>query len=262
MSISGDDRNREQLRAELDQLRGRVAELETRSSESLAEKDRRVVEMEAVNEKFQREIAEHRQKEEELQYVIQGAHCLLWHSLVEEHEGGFLWHTHGITMEMAQQFLPFAISPGESLDESWYRNIPPEDRESMEEDYATALREGRPGYNHEFRFYGVDGAMHCLYSLHMPNIVYVVNPEGIVTYRCDWMHIGGLKEALDNRDKLHTVEHADSSQLTDRSMVQTFKVMWNGGFIALWDFIKAMPQLPKLHHEVDEYYKEHGQLKR
>lgn len=108
----------------------------------------------------------------------------------------------------------------------------------------------------------LDGDMHCAYSLHMPNIVYVINPEGIVTYRCDWMHVGGLKEALDHRDQLHTDEHADMSKLADRSMLHTFKTMWNGGFIALWDFIKAMPKLPAVHKEVDEYYRKHGRLKR
>ncbi len=128
--------------------------------------------------------------------------------------------------------------------------------------FAAAKRMVRK-YNDQRRVLvdSLDGSMHKAYSLHMPNIVYVINPEGIVIYRCDWAHAAGVKEALDNRDTLHYREHADTELLTGRPRWKAILVMLNGGFLALWDFIKAWPNFGQIHREVDEYFDEHGRLK-
>ena len=106
-----------------------------------------------------------------------------------------------------------------------------------------------------------DGAFHRVYGM-KPNFIYVIRPDGIVHYRCDWAHVSGLKDALEDRESLHTVEHADMKKLhASRGMGIAIRTMWTGGVIALWDFFAAMPQLAKRHKLEDAYYAEHGRFK-
>lgn len=107
----------------------------------------------------------------------------------------------------------------------------------------------------------LDGAMHRAYGA-MPNVVYIVNPEGIIHYRCDWAHVGGLREALSDRSRLHTLEHAELKTISaERGIAIAIKTMWTGGILALWDFVMAGPALYRKHKLIDAYYKEHGRFK-
>ena len=106
-----------------------------------------------------------------------------------------------------------------------------------------------------------DGDFHRFYGA-KPNLLYMIRPDGVIHYRCDWAHASGLQEALQDRESLHTVEHADMKQLhAARGMGIAIRTMWIGGFLALWDFFKAGPQVLKQHNFQDEYYREHGQFK-
>ena len=106
-----------------------------------------------------------------------------------------------------------------------------------------------------------DGTFHRVYGM-KPNFTYVIRPDGIVHYRCDWAHVSGLQSALDDRDNLHTVEHADMQALhATRGMGIAIRTMWTGGLVALWDFFAAGPQLAKRHKLEDSYYAEHGRFK-
>lgn len=108
----------------------------------------------------------------------------------------------------------------------------------------------------------LDGGMHRAYGS-MPNVVYVVNPEGIIHYRCDWTYIDGLRKALTERDHPHTEEHAVLRQISaQRSIWTAVRTMWTGGIIALWDFVAQTPALYKKHKLIDAYYNEHGRFKR
>lgn len=107
----------------------------------------------------------------------------------------------------------------------------------------------------------LQGDMHRAYGM-MPNVVYVINPDGIVHYRQDWMHIEGLREALSDREHFHTHEHADMGKINaSRSYGIAIRTMWTGGFLALWDFVMAGPALLKKHKLVDDYYRKHGKFK-
>lgn len=127
----------------------------------------------------------------------------------------------------------------------------------------SAARMLAPKYN-EDRTVLVDqleGKFHITYGA-MPNIVYVINPEGIVHYRCNWATVDGLAEALADRDNINTNEHADMHKLkASRGIWVAIRTMWTGGIIALWDFIIALPKLAKRHKLVDEYYAKHGRFK-
>ena len=107
----------------------------------------------------------------------------------------------------------------------------------------------------------LDGAYHRSHGA-MPNIMYVIRPDGIVHYRCNWTTTEGLREALSDRDNFHTVENADMHKLkASRGIYTSMRTMWTGGVVALWDFFKAGPQLAKRHKLVDDYYREHGKFK-
>lgn len=107
----------------------------------------------------------------------------------------------------------------------------------------------------------IDGTMHLKYGA-MPNVIYVIRPDGIVHYRCNWATADALREALEDREHFHTVENADIHKLkASRGMWVALRTMWTGGFVALWDFVKAGPLLVKRHKLVDEYYAEHGKFR-
>ena len=106
-----------------------------------------------------------------------------------------------------------------------------------------------------------EGDFHRAYGM-KPNFVYVIRPDGVVHYRCDWAHVDGLKAALEDRENLHKVEHADMKALhATRGMGIAIRTMWTGGLVALWDFFAAGPSLAKRHKLEDAYYNEHGRFK-
>ena len=105
-----------------------------------------------------------------------------------------------------------------------------------------------------------EGDFHRAYGA-MPNIIYVIRPDQIVHYRCDWATVDGLKAALQNREKPYTDEHADTQKLkASRGMLIALRTMWTGGFLALWDFVVALPHLARRHKLVDDYYRKHGKF--
>lgn len=107
-----------------------------------------------------------------------------------------------------------------------------------------------------------DGEFHRAYG-GMPNILYVINPQGTVHHRCDWAVVEELRTALEDRERPHMLEHADSKKLrASRGMLTALRTMWTGGVLALWDFVRALPKLHERHKQVDEYYAKHGKFKR
>ena len=107
----------------------------------------------------------------------------------------------------------------------------------------------------------INGGHHLKYAA-MPNTMYVIRPDGTVHYRCNWATAEGLREALSDRENLHTMENADVKSLkASRGVYTSLRTMWTGGFLALIDFVKAGPQLAKRHKLVDDYYKKHGKFK-
>ena len=105
-----------------------------------------------------------------------------------------------------------------------------------------------------------DGDVHKAYAM-MPNILYVVRPDGTIHYRCNWATAEDLDKALTDRDKLHTYENADIKKLkAARRLYTTIRTMWTGGFLALYDFVKAGPDMAVRHQKVDAFYRENGKF--
>lgn len=103
------------------------------------------------------------------------------------------------------------------------------------------------GDSREFLVDAVDGAMHQAYGS-LPNMIYVVNPEGKVIYRADWAFANRIENVLNNRDELNTEEHiAHMGAVPWIFIPVTFKGGWN----ALWDLLAATPMILWAHIKVD-----------
>ncbi len=143
--------------------------------------------------------------------------------------------------------------PGERL---------PQHRSFEEKKRAAALLPQKYREHRRILIDSLDGEMHRTYGA-MPNVVYVVNPDGIVHYRCDWMYIEGLRKALRERDRVHPEEHAELRKISaQRSIWTAIRTMWTGGIVALWDFVVQTPALYRKHKLIDAYYRAHGRFRR
>jgi len=91
------------------------------------------------------------------------------------------------------------------------------------------------------------GSMHHLYGA-LPNMVYVINPEGKVIYRCDWSFPKNVDKVLQNRDKIHTDEHVQIITAAPWIMIPT---VLRGGWDALWDISIALPMIIWAHLKAD-----------
>jgi peroxiredoxin len=93
----------------------------------------------------------------------------------------------------------------------------------------------------------LEGPMHQSYGS-LPNMVYVVDPEGQVIYRCDWSFANRIDAVLADRERLHTQEHV---QIMGAAPWITVPVTLKGGWDALWDLAVAMPFIFWAHIKVD-----------
>ena len=99
----------------------------------------------------------------------------------------------------------------------------------------------------EFLVDSVDGDMHRAYGC-WPNMAYVINPEGKVTYRCDSAFPHLMEKALTERDKVNTKEHESIITAPLQIMIP---VVLRGGWDALWDIVIALPMLAFKHFQAD-----------
>ena len=83
----------------------------------------------------------------------------------------------------------------------------------------------------------LDGSMHRAYGS-FPNMVYVINPDGVVVYRCDWAFPHLIDRVLGDRPKLHLTERKRIVTAAPWVMVP---VTLKGGWDALWDLLIALP---------------------
>ncbi len=142
--------------------------------------------------------------------------------------------------------------PGERLDQ----------HQNMDDKIAAAkLVAPRYGEHRRVLVDTLDGDFHRAYGA-MPNVLYIIRPDGTVHYRCNWATPDMVRKALLDRENLHTTENANMLELrASRKKYNMFRTMWTGGFIALYDFLKGAPYVVGKHMKTDAYYKEHGRFK-
>ncbi len=110
------------------------------------------------------ERKERKQMEEEFELFLRGARCVIWHSQVEETLDGHTWNLVRSTADSPYSIVDLSPRANESLSDCWHRHIAPEDNQRMDQNFISALRDGSPYYNHEFRFTEDDGDVHWLHE--------------------------------------------------------------------------------------------------
>ena len=93
----------------------------------------------------------------------------------------------------------------------------------------------------------LEGKWHHDWGL-LPNMVYVINPEGKVIYRADWSFARHVDRVLQNRDKVHTDEHI---AIIGAAPWITIPVTLKGGWLALFDILIIFPKVYYEHFKLD-----------
>lgn len=130
------------------------------------------------------------------------------------------------------------------------------------EDKISAARTLKPRYGENRRILvdDLEGDFHRAYGS-MPNVVYIIRPDGTVHYRCNWATPDAIRTALLDRVNFHRGENADMKAIqASRKKYNMIRTMWTGGVIALYDFVRNLPRLYALHAKVDEHYAKHGRF--
>jgi two-component sensor histidine kinase len=97
-------------------------------------------------------------------YVMAGAHCMLWYAEIYETNAPYLhWQMEFPNVEAARRFLPIEIRAGETLKDAWYGRRHPDDRAICDRIGTNAVRAGK-SYQQEFRCYCEDGTLRWLYE--------------------------------------------------------------------------------------------------
>ena len=122
--------------------------------------------------------------------------------------------------------------------------------QNMEEKLSAAkLVAPRYGEHRRVLVDNLEGDFHRAYGA-MPNVVYVLRPDGTIHYRCNWAAPSLIRAAL--KDRGITIR---SKMLIPRALAQVGKThmirtMWTGGLIALYDF-KGAPLTLAKYHKID-----------
>jgi hypothetical protein len=90
----------------------------------------------------------------------------------------------------------------------------------------------------------------------LPDMVYVINPDGKVVYRCDWLNTMELDGVLGHRQDPVSNQHTLTGDIHYPSIWLTAKILWRSGMAAVWDFIRAIPHLMPAHRDADRHYQQ------
>ena len=125
---------------------------------------------------------------------------------------------------------------------------------------AANLLAPRYGEHRKILVDNLEGDFHRAYGA-MPNVVYIVRPDGTIHYRCNWAAPSLIIKALREREVYHTLENADTLTLrASRKKYNMIRTMWTGGIVALYDFFKNAPLTLAKHYKIDTYYNKHGRF--
>jgi len=103
------------------------------------------------------------------------------------------------------------------------------------------------GEGREILIDNVQGDMHQAYGS-FPNMVYVINPEGTVVYRCDWSFAKKIDQVLQNRPEINDKERVQIITAAPWIMIP---VTLKGGWDALWDLVVELPGVIIGHLKAD-----------
>jgi hypothetical protein len=124
--------------------------------------------------------------------------------------------------------------------------IGPHENELQKVKRAQKLREF---YNEPRRILidDLEGTMHKAYG-ELPNMVYIINPEGQIIYRSDWAFPKLIEKVLVHREQVNYNEHV---QIITAAPWVMIPVVLRGGWDALWDIMIALPIIIIAHIKAD-----------
>ena len=124
---------------------------------------------------------------------------------------------------------------------------------NADEKLAAARQVGsKMGDRREVLIDDVNGTNHLLLG-GFPNMVYVVDPEGVVIFRGDWADVDSVAAVLDqtaDEVRLSTQHHAPAKP-DPRTAIRT---LMTGGWRALIEFVVGLPGLLRMHRHADRHY--------
>jgi len=87
----------------------------------------------------------------------------------------------------------------------------------------------------------------------LPDMIYVVGPDGLVQFRGDWNDPGAVEKVLTGEagEALIAQEHFPPAK---PNVLTTIRTLMVGGPTALWDFVLGLPGLLRLHRKADRAY--------
>lgn len=94
---------------------------------------------------------------------------------------------------------------------------------------------------------GIGGELHRAIGC-FPNMVYVVDPNGRVVYRCDWSFAHLVGKVLEDRPNINPEER---KQIITAAPWIMIPVTLKGGWDALWDLVIELPGILWGHLKVD-----------
>ncbi|MDA1192439.1 MAG: PAS domain S-box protein, partial [Candidatus Poribacteria bacterium] len=97
------------------------------------------------------DITEHKRAQEDLEYTISSANCLLWHGTADWNGRWYDWDLSPLNEQVAQRFLPLELRDGEEYQHAWYRSRHAEDRIRTDQRAIQALQSKETSYSQEFR---------------------------------------------------------------------------------------------------------------
>ncbi|MDX2075757.1 MAG: PAS domain S-box protein, partial [bacterium] len=111
-----------------------------------------------------RDITEVKNAEEYVSYIIGGAYCLLWYSIVEDIGGKFKWSMQVSNEEASMRFLPLKLEPTQTYMDAFRRSVFPDDIPQLHANSSQAIRDGKTNYYQEYRCTRADGEIRWLHE--------------------------------------------------------------------------------------------------
>ena len=132
--------------------------------------------------------------------------------------------------------------------------------ESMEQKAAAARRLGKrvPAEKRTVIVDDFEGKIHRAYGS-MPNMAYLIGPDGTVLFRSDWTHWQQIEELLDDRDNPRVVD-AEHHEPSGGSPWTALGVLWEAGPDAVRDVLYETGTMRRAWGRARRYYEENGRL--
>jgi signal transduction histidine kinase len=143
--------------------------------------------------------------DEELQYVMSQARCLLWRAdVTERRDGSMEWNARFMDEESILRKIPLEVREGAPFPEIWYCSRLPEDRPKADEEAFRAIRAGESFFSQEFRHRLQDGS-----------VIWFLQAVSVEEIEPGWRHLVGVCIDITERKNLEEALRRRAEDLSD-----------------------------------------------